>query len=62
MANKRSDVLDNMKKEALIAALKSSNGNRTKASKSLNISVRTIRNWIKRFALEKRFPSSSRQK
>lgn len=42
-------------------ALRECDGNRTHAAAFLGISVRTMRNWIKRFNLETKFPAISRR-
>lgn len=48
--------VDDHKRDLTIAALTKHRGNRTYAAKELNVSVRTIRYWIQRFQLSKRFP------
>lgn len=47
---------------ALLAerALEEFDGNRTHAAASLGISVRTMRNWIKRFNLGGKYPVTTR--
>lgn len=42
-------------------ALKKFDGNRTHSAASLGISVRTMRNWIRRFNLQDKFPPVSRR-
>lgn len=37
-------------------ALTETSGNRTKAAEILGVSVRTVRNWIRRYDLGTRFP------
>ena len=47
-----SDNLEQIHKKALEAALKETGGNRTKASVLLGVSIRTIRNWIRKFDID----------
>jgi transcriptional regulator with PAS, ATPase and Fis domain len=48
--------LDDFKKAQLKNALRQTGGNRTLAADRLNISVRTIRNWVKKYSLAEEFP------
>jgi len=48
--------IDDFKRKQLVAALKKTNGNRTLAAERLQVSVRTVRNWIKRYDLSLNFP------
>ena len=48
-----SKSLDVFKKQALIKTLKSVGGCRTTAADELRVSVRTIRNWVKKYDLAK---------
>jgi DNA-binding NtrC family response regulator len=41
--------LDEMEKRAILAALKSTGGNRTRAAELLNISIRTLRNKLQEY-------------
>jgi transcriptional regulator with PAS, ATPase and Fis domain len=50
------ESLDDFKRMRLVKALKQNAGNRTMAADQLNVSVRTIRNWVKRYSLENTFP------
>lgn len=45
-----------IKKQALIDALEACAGNRTRASERLQISIRTVRNWISEFKLAEEYP------
>jgi len=45
-----------IRKKAAERALIETRGNRTRAAEILGVSVRTVRNWIKRFGLNTRFP------
>ena len=49
-------LIEEYKKKQLVAALKKTDGNRTLAAEKLQVSVRTVRNWIKRFKLCSEFP------
>jgi transposase len=52
-----------MQKKATEHALTTAGGNRTQAAEFLGVSVRTVRNWIKKYDLEARFPyTRGRQK
>lgn len=44
-------TMEHIKKSAIIHALKFFNGNGTRAAKALNISIKTIRNYKKRYGL-----------
>lgn len=50
--------IDRIHKRWTRRALKYSRGNRTHAADYLGVSLRTIRNWIKRFDLAREFPPS----
>jgi DNA-binding NtrC family response regulator len=50
--------LDETIREAVIEALSEHHGNRTHASRALDISIRTMRNYIQKFDLADRFKSS----
>ena len=45
-----------MQKRATEKALTETGGNRTHAADILGVSVRTVRNWIKRYELGPKFP------
>lgn len=47
---------DEFKKRQLIVTLRKTSGNRTLTASKLKVSVRTIRNWMKRFNLNTEFP------
>lgn len=49
-------LIDRMHRNAVIWALRQKKGNRTHAAKLLGISVRTLRNWIKKFKIEGHIP------
>jgi transcriptional regulator with PAS, ATPase and Fis domain len=46
----------NMRKRITEKALTQTGGNRTKAADILGVSVRTVRNWIKKYDLGAKFP------
>lgn len=48
--------LEEFKMKSLMKALRQTRGNRTLAAKKLNVSVRTVRNWISKFGLERQYP------
>ena len=48
--------LSEIRKKAVERALTETKGNRTKAADILGISVRTVRNWIKKYGLGEKFP------
>lgn len=52
-----SSTLVDLKKSALIKALKESKGNRTHTASKLGVSVRTVRTWIKEYSLSTKFPA-----
>lgn len=55
--------IEDMHKQAAEEALKKAGGNRTRAAEMLGVSVRTVRNWIRRYALDSKYPSQrGRQK
>jgi transcriptional regulator with PAS, ATPase and Fis domain len=57
MATARANLkIVTMHKKATERALVAAHGNRTKAAKLLGVSVRTVRNWIKRYHLEAKYP------
>ena len=57
MAIKKANLkIDSIRKKAAEDALLNTNGNRTKAAQILGVSVRTVRNWINRYELGKKFP------
>jgi transposase len=45
-----------MQKRATEKALTETGGNRTRAAEILGVSVRTVRNWIRRYELGLKFP------
>jgi transcriptional regulator with PAS, ATPase and Fis domain len=51
--------LDQMKLFLIRRALKKFSGNRTLAAAELEISLRTLRNWIRKFNLQLEFPPRS---
>jgi transposase len=51
-----SKSLEDLKKFRLVKVLKQTGGNRTLAADKLDVSVRTIRNWIKKYDLLPSFP------
>jgi DNA-binding protein Fis len=45
-----------MQKRSTEHALAGCDGNRTKAAEVLGVSVRTVRNWIKKYGLSAKYP------
>lgn len=48
--------IEQMLKKEAEKALGQAEGNRTKAAEILGVSVRTVRNWIKKFNLSEKYP------
>jgi len=48
--------LDEFKMKSLKKALRQTRGNRTLAAKKLEVSVRTVRNWIAKYELDHLYP------
>lgn len=57
MTTERSNLkIAHMRKRATERALVETGGNRTRAADILGVSVRTVRNWIKKYELGEKFP------
>ena len=54
--------IDEHIKRLTAEALASVNNNRTKAAALLGVSIKTLRNWVNRFGLEKPFPDRNKEK
>ena len=57
-----SKSLEDIKKQKLVLTLKQVRGNRTAAADRLEVSVRTIRNWIKKYGIATDFPATRGRK